>query len=334
MPNRHLTRDGVQVRERNHAAVLQLLHTFGVMRCHDVALAMFPARSPAAAHAAALRALGAGVERGTIAVATCRLTRHTYYALSDTGARWLRTLDPAVEWRSTASMLRRVAQPGHQLAHHQWSTLIALTARARGIEAESEYSLFGRLHGAFERWISRMPDAVTLQAIEGLGDALVWHEVEVSRRSTTASESARRYAERKGARALSGREKLEQLLRRLSKEKSCSVFGEPRVVALALHCATEKIERECSKVIESVFAGQFSMFPSDGQRLYVVANQVKHNLLDAASKDAPFWVYVLRLPGRLADVWADTLDFPLPGDDGALTVTVNETYLTEGRSGN
>lgn len=328
-PDRHLTKDGVAVRDANHLTLLRLLHRHGVLRCHDVALGLFPARSKAAATAAALRTLGSGVSAGTVAMRRCSKTRYVYYALSEAGARVLRLEDPDEAWKSGVRLLARAGKPGNQLVHGEWSALLAIAAQAKGVEALSEYGLYQRYGSRIEDWCGRMPDALSFRQ-SGSTPLLVWHEVEASRRSTTASKDAQRHAAQRGRDALSGREKLRQLLQMLWRLGVCDLFGERRLMALALHCASEKIERECIAVLKSVFGENLQSFAEEdeGERYYQVESGILHGAVDARFKRLPFGIYVLRLPTTPTDVWTDTPGFPLPGDETKVTVRANEDYLT------
>jgi hypothetical protein len=117
---RVLTTDAVEVQEHYLNEALSLLLRAGTLRVHGFAFALFPARSKAAALAAAQRVVANATKVGFIRSEDEVKTRHRYYALTAAGARHLR--QGGAEWaESTTSLLKTLTR-----AHHrEWTNMCA-----------------------------------------------------------------------------------------------------------------------------------------------------------------------------------------------------------------
>lgn len=225
-----LNRAGLEVQHNYLVAFLRLLCRYQVLRMHTIAYGLFPLRTQSAALAAAQRVVSNAVKRKYVASVTWTNGRR-YFALTGRGARFINELDPDFGARATISSLMSLNKE-----HREWGVLISMASEHRGMPGFSEALIAGQMHTDITTYFGHTPDAITL-----FGDIAVWHEVETSRRSTTRRAAA--------PRTMSGAEKLIHLVRTLRDAHHITHAGKQYPLALIMHCATDKIEREVRNLI-------------------------------------------------------------------------------------
>jgi hypothetical protein len=314
---RVLTTDAVEVQEHYLNEALSLLLRAGTLRVHGFAFALFPARSKAAALAAAQRVVANATKVGFIRSEDEVKTRHRYYALTAAGARHLR--QGGAEWaESTTSLLKTLTR-----AHHrEWTNMCAIAALSRGMESYAESDYFGRdfrreLTTAFEA----VPDVLTFTHINNLPTA-VWHEVELSRRSARAPSRPKLPADQKD---LTGIAKFRQLLHTLRTRRVLAHNGIEYTLMLYVHCATT--------TLQSVLEKHLAAYARDHSVRLIGGDGVYRMPFDAKGKgELEISFSVLPLKGRKTEaVWHDTDDLPWNGvledTDRELTGTHNEQFM-------
>ncbi|MDO9209100.1 MAG: hypothetical protein Q7T91_12700 [Sulfuricurvum sp.] len=232
-----LNTPGQVVQHTYLVAALKLLERYGAMRRHTIGYGLFPGRPLSAARAAIERVLCNAKKQGFVREQDW-MNSQRYYALSTKGARFLNTLDEDWNASSNVATLRL-----HNKEHREWSQLIAMASEHRGWQGISEPELKGGLYNDITNYFGHMPDALTLVKDKAkAGGLAIWHEVELSRRSTTRKETS--------PKMMCGVEKLAHLVQVMRDKHHLIYKKEEYMVALMLHCATDKIEREVRGVIE------------------------------------------------------------------------------------
>lgn len=278
MNTQKLTAPGYLVQHAYLVQCLRLVHEFGALRVLTIAYAMFPARAQTAASAAAKRVVSNALKLGYL---DCRIEvdSRRYYALTLRGARILHSVDDSYRVRSTTSVLNF-----HRREHREWCNVVALAARHRGLSSQSEAQIVGAAHGEIVRSFGHVPDAVTYYEESG-EQCAAWHEIELSRRST------------------SGTKKLRHLVRTLIEKRYLTHNDQTHDINLVMHCATEKIERENRKAIsEELAACGATIAELDDDADAAFAAQV-----GAGQARRWFLVYINRLPETVEQAWASSL---------------------------
>lgn len=301
-----LTRAGIEVQHNYLVAFLRLLARFEVLRMHTIAYGLFPSRTQSAALAAAQRVVSNAVKQRYVESVVWTNARR-YYALTGKGARFVNELDPDFGARATGAALRLLNKE-----HREWGVLIAMASEHRRMPGFSESLIAGQMHTDITTYFGHTPDAVTL-----FGDIAVWHEVEMSRRSTTRRRAA--------PRTLSGAEKLIDLVRTLRTKHHITHGGKQYPVALIMHCATDKIEREVRNLIlaairphggierEEGFEVDFDRTPADDE---VPDDMPEGGVLSEPTEGpAALQIVINKLPATPEEAWSGVLPWAgCPGE--------------------
>ena len=260
---------------------LRLVHEFGALRALTIAYAMFPDRAQKAASAAAKRVVF-NVHKLKHIEGAIQSDSRRYYALTLKGARVLHSFDDTYRVRSTTSALTF-----HRHEHREWCNIVALSARHRGLHSVSEAQIVGAAHSEIVHSFGHVPDALTYFS-DDTGKRVAWHEVELSRRST------------------SGKKKLAHLVQTLIEKRYLTHANDEHVIDLVMHCATDKIERENRQVIRDAlarWADNVEELDEDGDAVY--AAQV-----GSGAARRWFLVYIDRLPETVEGAWTSSLPWP------------------------
>lgn len=287
MTNQKLTASGHMVQHAYLIQCLRLVHEFGALRVLTIAYAMFPSRAQSAASAAAKRVVSNALKRGYLA---CHIEANSrrYYALTLRGARVLHSFDDSYRVRSTTSAL-----DFHRHEHREWCNVVALAARHRGLSSRSEAQITGTAHTEISRSFGHMPDAVTYYDDDNAEHCAAWHEVELSRRST------------------SGTKKLTHLVRTLIEKRYLTHNNLEHSINLVMHCATSKIERENHRAIRDALAA----CTNDVHELGDDADAAYAAQVGIGQARRWFLVYINRLPETVEAAWASSLPWPgVPGE--------------------
>lgn len=295
MTPRKLSAPGHEVQHAYMLQCLRLVHEFGALRVLTIAYAMFPMRAQTAASAAAKRVVGNALKLGYL---ECSIQPDSkrYYALTLRGARVLNSYDDRYRVRSTTSAL-----VFHRHEHREWCNVVTLAARHRGLHSRSEAQIVGTAHTEIVYSFGHVPDALTYFT-DDTGHRVAWHEVELSRRST------------------SGAKKLAHLVQTLIEKRYLTRANDEHIIDLVMHCATDKIERENRQVIRTAlarWADYVEDLDEDGDAVY--AAQV-----GSGAARRWFLVYIDRLPETVEGAWASSL--PWPGAPGEVSSDV-DIYL-------
>lgn len=273
---------------------LKFVHEFGAMRMQTIGYAMFPKKTPSAAYAAAKLAVR---NAGTKGYLVCGI-RHgcaRYYALTLRGARMLHSLDDNYPIRSTTSAL-----DFRRLEHREWCNIVALSARHRGLRSYSEMQIRGTANSELIDVIKHRPDALTYYTnIEGEA-CVAWHEVDLSRRST------------------SDKKRMSDLVRTLITQGFLTHENQRHDINLVMHCATAKIKRENHALIGAVLS-QHADEVSSGPDAYGIT-------LGEGEKARDFTVDINLLPETIEGVWGSSL--PWPGAPAATPVDHDKSGTT------
>lgn len=315
MATNHLTADGNHVREHYLIEALKIVQRYEVVRAHTLAFSLFPNRSKTAALAAVQRVLANGTKEGYLRSADNIKTRRRYYALTVKGARYLAAVAPEHPATATQAVLKQMSR-----AHHRdWAILIAMASNARdGMTGVAEDQLWSRLRRETLDYFGHVPDCMTFFTNGAGRHIAVWHEVEASRRSRSASVENRRRAKAEGRPARSGIENFRHLLQQLRLKRYVTFDGHEHVVVLVVHCATEKIERELRRVVEDTFS-------TSGLR----ASERGYTVPFASAKFGSLHIFVHLLPPSPDEVWHDTENFPWPNATMDIQVHPSHRFLAK-----
>lgn len=295
MTSTKLSAPGHQVHQAYLLQCLRLVHEFGALRVLTIAYAMFPTRTQTAASAAAKRIVGNAHKLGYLECAIQPDSRR-YYALTLRGARVLHSLDDRYRVRSTTSAL-----VFHRHEHREWCNVVALAARHHGLHSLSEAQIVGAKHSEIVYSFGHVPDALTYFE-DDTGRRVAWHEVELSRRST------------------SGTKRLAHLVQTLIEKRYLTHANDEHIIDLVMHCATDKIERENRLVIRAALA----RWADDVQDVDDEGDAVFAAQVGSGAARRWFLVYIDRLPETLETAWPSSL--PWPGAPGVVTSDV-DVYL-------
>lgn len=307
-----LNRTGIEVQHHYLVAFLRLLARYEALRMHTIAYALFPLRTQTAAMAAAQRVVSNAVKlkyvdwrpwKGTI-----RYTR--YYALTPKGARFVNALDPDFGARSTMPSLGLLNKE-----HRDYGVLIAIASEHRGMTGFSESLIAGQMHSDITKHFLHTPDALTL-----INGRAVWHEVEMSPRSTKRHRATQDTP--------SGKEKLAHLVQVLRDKRHITHAGKQYPIALVMHCVTDKIARAVRSVIwDAIKDGggtkSGDVFEVDFGRYASAPNELPDDmpeggeLLEPELTDGPrkLEIIINRIPLRPEDAWSGVLPWAgCPGD--------------------
>jgi hypothetical protein len=255
---RQLKASGVTAQEHYLRHGLTLLHIHGTLRVKTLAYALFPNRTEKAALAATYRMLANAADQDFIEFADEKKSRHRYYALSRSGAAYLRSTGDVPDAAPTMALLNKTGiEAGSSLVkarHREWTNVLAIAAKQRGHQSWSEtaYGDSG-FRGDISLHIGHVPDALTVVETS-TGNAAIWHEVELSRRSRGPNRVVKRKDEKTGKVQTivveSGQTKLVKLVTALREHKALlDQDGEPHVAHLMFHCATPLIASEVARAI-------------------------------------------------------------------------------------
>ncbi|WP_395008194.1 hypothetical protein [Undibacterium sp.] len=313
MKKNHLTKNGTEVREFYLREALKLVQKYGIVRAHTLAFGLFPNRTQKAATSAAQRVLANATEAGYLRAKDDVKTRRRYYALTISGARYLNEVAPEYPTKATQALLEHMSRANHK----DWGILIAMASNTRAhMVGVTEDQLWAKLRNETLNYFGHVPDALTFYT-NGAGKPIaVWHEVEASRRSRTASHNEKARAKSIGKTARSGMDHLRDLLKQLRSKRFITYENQEYTVALVMHCATAKIEREIRNVIEDVFS-RAGVTESDG--VYSVAFN--------AAKFGDLVISINRLPEKVECTWIDTFGMPWPNAPKEIFLTPTHQFL-------
>ncbi|MFC0351319.1 hypothetical protein [Undibacterium danionis] len=313
MKKNHLTKNGTEVREFYLVEALKLVQRYGVVRAHTLAFGLFPNRTQKAATAAAQRVLGNATEAGYLRAKDDFKTRRRYYALSVGGARYLNEVAPECPAKGRQTLLEHMSRANHR----DWGILIAMASNMRAhMVGVTEDQLWAKLRNETLDYFGHVPDVLTFYT-NGTGKRIaVWHEVEASRRSRTASYSERARAKSIGKTARSGMDQLRDLLKQLRSKRFVTYEHQEYTVALVMHCATGKIEREIRCVIKDFFSKE-GVTESDD--VYSVAFN--------SAKFGDLVISINRLPEKVECTWIDTFGMPWPNAPTQIMTALTHQYL-------
>jgi hypothetical protein len=259
---RQLIASGVKAQEHYLQLGLKLLHLHGTLRVRTLAYALFPNRAEKAALAAAYRVLANAADQAFIEFADEKKSRYRYYALSRSGAAYLRATGVVPEAAPTTALLNKTGSEARsnmvKANHREWTNLLAIASKQRGHRSWSETSY---IHSGFQEDVSRrighIPDALTLFDGED-GAAAIWHEVELSRRSSGPPRIVKKKDAKTGKMRTieveSGQTKLVKLVNALRERKVLlNREGERHTATLMYHCATPLIASEVERTIIRAF---------------------------------------------------------------------------------
>lgn len=304
MTLKKLNRSGGLVQQAYLEKCLKLVHEFGTLRMISIAFAMFPARTPSAAQAAAQRMVTNAFRLGYLAYLTAPDSRR-YYALTREGASMLNALDDSYCYRSTAGV---GALRLKNREHREWCNIIAIASTHRKLVSKSESQISGPAYTEIIQYFDHAPDAVTYYDEDGQHFA-AWHEVELSRRST------------------SGTKKLTHLVRTLIEKRYITHDNLEHDINLMMHCATPKIERENHKVIRAALVDCCVL----NENMHLQEAEEEHQspsfALQISAVNRPvrwFMVYINLLPASVERTWNSSI--PWPGAPGTPTSDV-DVYL-------
>lgn len=283
-------RDGVAIRRMTTASnphlvhlehqlrCLQLVHEFGAMRMQTIAYAMFPKKTPSAAYAAAKRAVrDAGGKEYLVYGRQPNSNR--YYALTLRGARKLHSLDDSRDVHSTTSALEF-----RRLEHREWCNIVALSSRHRGLRSYSEMQIRGTANSELMDVFKHRPDALTYYVDARRKACVAWHEVDLSRRST------------------SDKKRLAHLVHTLIEQRFLTHEKQEHDINLVMHCRTAKIQRENHALIGAVLA----KYPGE-----LLSGPEAYQLTIGEGKDARvFQVDINELSAAIEGVWGSSLPWP------------------------
>lgn len=287
MNPKKLTAPGHLVQKAYLTQCLRLVHEFGALRVLTIAYAMFPTRSQTAASAAAKRVVSNALKLKYLTYCIEADSRR-YYALTLRGARVLHSVDDSYRVRSTTSAL-----DFHRHEHREWCNVVALAARHRGLKSHSEAQIVGAAHREIVHSFGHVPDAVTYYTENG-EHYVAWHEIELSRRST------------------SGTKKLAHLVRTLIERRYLTHNNQEHNVSLVMHCATAKIERENHKVIAETLA-------ACGANVLELEDDADAAYITQVGTGAHRWwfvVYINQLPEKVEGAWSSELPWLSAPYDG------------------
>lgn len=262
---RQLTASGVKAQEHYLRVGLRLIHFHGTLRAKTLAYALFPNRTQKAAQAAAFRMLANAAEQEFVEFADEKKSRYRYYALTRSGAAYLRETGVVPEAAPTTALLNRkggeMRSSMAKANHREWTNLLAIAANQRGHQSWSETSY---IHSGFQKDISKrighIPDALT--RFDGVaGTTAIWHEVELSRRSCgperTVNKKDLKTGKVRSIKVESGQAKLVKLVNALRERKVLlDQDGERHTATLMYHCATPLIATEVARTIVRAFGKQ------------------------------------------------------------------------------
>lgn len=267
-----------EVHLEHQLACLRHVHEFGAMRMQTIAYAMFPDKTPSAAYAAAKLAVrhAGGKEYLVYGI---QPNSNRYYALTLRGARKLHSLDDSCDVRSTTSALSF-----QRLEHREWCNIVALSSRHRGLRSYSEMQIRGSTNRELKEVFKHRPDALTYY-VDSDGEAYAaWHEVDLSRRST------------------SDKKRLAHLVHTLIKQRYLTHEEKKHDIHLVMHCGTAKIMRENRALIGAVLA----RYSDD-----VLSGPNAYSITLGEGKDAcVFQVDINELPATIEGVWGSELPWP------------------------
>jgi hypothetical protein len=292
MTQQKLSAPGHVVHQAYLLQCLRLVHEFGALRVLTIAYAMFPVRTQKAASSAAKRVVGKALQEGYLA---CHIEADSrrYYALTLLGARVLHSFDDRYRVRSTTNALTF-----HRHEHREWCNVVALASRHHGLSSRSEAQIVGAAHTEIVHSFGHVPDALTYYVDDGEQRAM-WHEIELSRRST------------------SGTKKLRHLVRTLIERRYLTHNNQEHNINLVMHCSTAKIERENRKVIGEALAeckADVQELDEDAEAAYVAR-------VGAGQARRWFLVYINQLPEAVEGAWASSL--PWPGCPGVVSSDID-----------
>lgn len=262
---RTLVVDGHTARDAYVRATLRALARHGTLRMQGVARAVFGTRDAVAGHAAAKRTLKGCVEQGLVEARRKPGTQNVYYALTRRGAEWLNATDP--QPTPASPTVKLLAGAMLKAEHREWTAAIVEAAQAReGLESFGELEI-QRMPSAVSPTLvderfggQHMPDALTFYRE---GRTVVWHEVELSRRNHWTDEVRAREQRRENARAKaknteprqmrSGRSQFIRLLQTLRAGRILVRNKTEYQFILVLHCGSDLIRSELSRLIEGAF---------------------------------------------------------------------------------
>lgn len=313
MKKNHLTKNGTEVRDFYLNEALKLVQKYGIVRAHTLAFGLFPNRTQKAATAAAQRVLANATEAGYLRAKDDAKTRRRYYALTISGARYLNEAAPEYPARATQTLLEHMSRANHR----DWGILIAMASNLRAnMKGVAEDQLWSKLRNETLDYFGHVPDALTFYT-NGTGKRIaVWHEVEASRRSRTASYSEKARAKSIGKTARSGMDQLRDLLKQLRSKRFVTFENQEYTVALVMHCATAKIEREIRIVIEDVFS---MAGVTKGENDYSVAFN--------SAKFGNLVILINRLPAKVEGAWIDTDGLPWPNAPQDILIAETHHFL-------
>lgn len=324
---------------RHHYLVRALRHIAVVKtaRAHSVAFKLYPARQRKAAFAAAQRVLAHGVARGYLAYQEHPTTQRRYYALTRAGALWLHEQQPELGpvRRSDEYLTPAMSKSEHR----EWTSMLAFSSNLRvGLIGMDEFELHGPAGEEVRLRFNHVPDALTIWKE---AQAVIWHEVETSRRSkwspaqrkreeasawNVASRRARELNSKGRKKAngqaykaediystpLSDTDRFESLVKQIRQLRYLpwAFDGDSKKteldIALVLHCKTALIQRERAQHLRTMF----------GTSLFVNEKVKDSHFLLSYEHKSPrgnlLHVYLTLIPANADEVWHDTGHLPFP----------------------
>ncbi|WP_141100624.1 hypothetical protein [Roseateles aquatilis] len=236
IPNRErfLIVDALLARRHYLLEALELLMRYGTLRVQGLAFGLFPNRSQPAALAAAQRVVANAVHRGFMVSADDAASRFRYYALSAAGARFIRDEGGTDTAAPTTYLLRKLTR-----AHHrEWTNICSIAARRRGLESYAETDYLGQSFRAdLNERFGHIPDALTFADL-GNRPTVVWHEIELSRRSMRNLQLRPLKPDEQDN---SGIGKWRQLLHTLRQRCALTHQGIDHRLMLVVHCASSTL---------------------------------------------------------------------------------------------
>jgi hypothetical protein len=334
MPNktRYLLVDALDARQHYLTEALKLLMRYGTLKMHGLAYGLYPNRTMKAAMAAAHRVASHALKLGFIRSADDPGTRFRYYALTAAGARFLREHGGPDDAESTTHLLKKLTR-----AHHrEWTNLCSIAAIRRQLESYAETDYFRKSFRAelLERF-GHIPDALTYAEIGNI-PTVVWHEIELSRRSMRNLET-RPLAP--GELDRSGIGKWLHLLGTLRQRRVLTHKGTDHQVRLVVHCANStllsilaKHLKHYAERLQLPYTGKVHVSDSSLPAHLQTPIWAQFQLPFASRGTGMFGVLLQLLPNGgedTRDVWHDCDAFPWQGADGSLELDqgFNEQFM-------
>lgn len=316
---RILTKGGVAVQEHYLREALAMLMRYGTLRISGLAFSLFPNRSQKAARAAAHLVASNACKLEFVDFEVEKKSQYRYYALTAKGAAYLRTLGYESAKPTIALLKGKLIKANHR----EWTNMCAIAGTRRGIEAYAENNVWDQPFSEdLINHFGHVPDALTFAPDLYNSAAVVWHEFELSRRSSKAPNAPPKLdKDGKPKKDKSGVHQFRSLLTTLRTKRVLLNRGEPYTIKLFLHCASAYIQKEMVRHINAYTL-------THGLKLSGGVNGIYSIPFDArGAGQMDIVLNVLPKDGQVEHIWHDGDYLPVPGLDAELDKDYNEQFV-------